>query len=107
MFEAQYCVLDLFGHQKIAGKVSEQEIGGQTFVRVDVPATSSQPAFTKFFGQGAIYSITPVDEATCKRAVESYQVEPIEVYRLVVPERRRLSDPDGYDEEPDGYDENF
>lgn len=34
----QFAVVELFGHQIIAGKVSEQVIGGQGFVRVDVPA---------------------------------------------------------------------
>jgi len=61
-----FCIVELFGHQKIAGKVTEQVIAGQGFVRVDVPQTKRFPAFTRMFGSGAIYSITPVDEETCK-----------------------------------------
>ena len=32
-----WCIVELFGHNQIAGKVTEQAIGGQSFVRVDVP----------------------------------------------------------------------
>lgn len=104
MFDPQFCVIDLFGHSKIAGKVSEQAIGGQSFIRVDVPAIEGQPAFTKFYGQGAIYSITPVDESTCLLAAKSYQVAPIDIYRLVIPERYKLLEPEDFEDEnePDG-----
>lgn len=67
----QHCIVELFGHQVIAGLVSEQQIGGTSFVRVDVPETKTRPAFTKFFGPGAIYAITPVDEATAMQAAEA------------------------------------
>lgn len=60
----QWAVVELFGHQVIAGMVSEQVIGGQGFVRVDVPAVNGSQAFTKFYGAGAIYAISPCDEAT-------------------------------------------
>ncbi|MDD2657785.1 MAG: hypothetical protein PHD04_03970 [Candidatus Pacebacteria bacterium] len=43
----EWAIIDLFGHQKIAGRVSEQQIGGASFVRVDVPL---EPPFTKLFG---------------------------------------------------------
>lgn len=33
-----WCIVELFGHQRIAGLVTEQTIGGCNFVRVDVPA---------------------------------------------------------------------
>lgn len=75
-----FCVVELFGHQKLAGRVSEQVIAGQGFVRVDVPATTRQPAFTRLFGTGAIYSMTPVSEDIARRAAERIWVEPVSVY---------------------------
>lgn len=75
-----YCIVELFGHQKIAGHVTEQVIAGQGFIRVDVPATSRQPEFTRMFGSGAIYSITPVEKEIAERAAESIYVEPVTVY---------------------------
>jgi hypothetical protein len=75
-----HCIVELFGHQKIVGKVTEQTIGGQAFVRVDVPPTKRHPAFTRLFGSGAIYSITPVSEEIARQAAEQVYVEPVTVY---------------------------
>ncbi len=78
----QFAVVELFGHQIIAGLVSEQVIGGQGFVRVDVPSTPTRAGFTKFYGAGAIYAITPTDEGTMMEAVEGLQPKPIEAWKL-------------------------
>lgn len=85
----QYAVVELFGHQVIAGMVSEQVIGGQGFVRVDVPAVNGSQAFTKFYGAGAIYAISPCDEATVFEAVSRIQPKPIQmfVYGRALPAR--------------------
>lgn len=32
-----FAVVELFGHQKLAGKVAEQSIGAATFIRVYAP----------------------------------------------------------------------
>ena len=49
-----WVVIELFGHQQIAGKASEATIGGCPFLRVDVPESKGRPACTKFYGSGAI-----------------------------------------------------
>ena len=33
----QWAIVELFGHQRIAGKISEHAVGGCSFVRIDVP----------------------------------------------------------------------
>lgn len=73
-----WCVVELFGHTKIAGKCTEQNIAGTNMLRVDVPETKEQPAFTRFFGSAAIYAINPVDEATAKFYAESLNQKPIQ-----------------------------
>ncbi len=95
------CIVELFGRQVIAGLVSEQTIGGAAFIRVDVPDVEGAKGFTKFFGGASIYAMTPTDEATMLRAVTSYRVQPIEVFRLALPARSTVHDPDGYDEDDD------
>ncbi len=80
-------IVDLFGHQKVAGKITEAAIGGCSFVRVDVPEMEGNPAVTHFYGQGAIYSMTPVSEDLVKAFLKQYRPEPISIY---IPELRQI-----------------
>src|SRR5690349_3287868 len=80
-FEA-WCIVELFGHAKIAGKCTEQNIAGTNMLRVDVPETPNVPSFTRFFGSSAIYAINPVDENTAKDFAERLQVQPINAWDL-------------------------
>lgn len=91
----QWCIIEIFGHQRIAGRVREQTIGGCSFLRVDVPEAKAKrsqwngttggyevteetiPAFTKFYGQGAIYSMTPCTEAVARAAIQQFAAEPV------------------------------
>lgn len=75
-----WCIVELFGHNKIVGRVTEQTIGGGAFIRVDVPKTKRFEAFTRFFGPSAIYSITPVSEEIARSAVDGIYAEPVTVY---------------------------
>lgn len=95
----QFAIVELFGHQVIAGKVSEQVIGGQGFVRVDVPTTDTQEGFTKFYGAGAIYAITPCDEMTMHAAVEGLRRKPIDVWKLNLPQLSARADDDEADDD--------
>lgn len=75
-----WCMVELFGHQRIAGRCTEQNVAGTNMLRVDVPETKSQPAFTRFLSSGAIYAISPVSLWDVKKVVES------EILRLGHPE---------------------
>jgi len=78
----QHCILELFGHQRIAGKVSEAAVFGGTLVRVDVPKTTKRDAFTKFYGLSAVYAVTPVSEEIAQAMAESLDEKPVEEWRL-------------------------
>jgi hypothetical protein len=78
----QWALVELFGHTKIAGRVTEQTIAGGALVRVDVPETKSNPAFTRFFGISAIYSINPVTEDVAKHIADQISVKPIDVWDI-------------------------
>ena len=80
-FEA-WAIVELFGHQRIAGKLTEQTIGGAHFIRVDVPAFEDSPAFTKLYTQGAIYGVTFVSEQIARAAAQSFRVAPVNAYEL-------------------------
>ena len=73
-----HAIVELFGHNKIAGKVTEQTIGGSTLLRIDVPDTKSQPAFTRFMHINAVYAINPVTEEVATQYAENLKVMPIQ-----------------------------
>jgi hypothetical protein len=72
-----WALVELFGHQRIAGKVTEAEIGGGKFIRVDVPAIGTQQPVTKFYGPAAIYGITPVTEETALALAKRIDSAPV------------------------------
>src|SRR3972149_5351507 len=74
------CIGELFGHVTLAGYVSEQTIGGASFIRLDVPEVDGQAAFTKLLGAGAIYSMTPTREEGARWAIEHIRARPVNVY---------------------------
>ena len=78
----EWAIVDLFGHQRIAGRVSEQAVGGCSFVRVDVPASDRRPGFTRLFGAGAIYAITIIDQETAELAARACLVQPMEPWSI-------------------------
>lgn len=98
--QPMFAVVELFGHQKIAGAVSEQTFGGSTFVRVDVPeivfhevdydaprgpdgyvrVQRTIAGHTRSFGPSAIYSINWCDEETAKLAAIGIRHEPLKPY---------------------------
>ena len=80
-----WALVELFGHQRIAGLVSEQVISGSGFVRVDVPAVNGIPGYSKLYGPSAIYGITPLGEAEAKRAAEYLHERPIQPYMVGLP----------------------
>jgi hypothetical protein len=83
-----WAIVELFGHQRIAGRVTESNVGGCAFIRVDVPAVGNVPAYTRPFGNGAIYAINPVTEELARAAANQYRTAPVTAFDL--PELRAL-----------------
>jgi len=77
-----WAIVELFGHNQIAGKCSEQNIAGTNMLRVDVPETDEQPPFTRFLGSGAIYAINPVTEEIARHWARSLQVAPVNAWDI-------------------------
>lgn len=81
-----WAIVELFGHNTIAGFVTEQSIGGGAFIRVDVPAVDEEhQAFTKFYGDKAVYAITPTTEEVARHAAMKLRVRPVSPYVVPVP----------------------
>ena len=99
-----YALVELFGHQRIVGFVSEYQLGGESFVRVDVPQIEDVAGFTRLFGKGAIYAINPLTEDVAKRLAVSVRAVPLHAYALPAQIEHRRSRP-GDDFEDDENDD--
>lgn len=87
-----FAIVELMGRNVVAGYVSEQVIAGAALLRVDVPATDRQPAYTKFFGGASIYGITPTTEEIARRAAERLNIRPVSEWVVPTPANRQLVD---------------
>ena len=83
-------IIDLFGHVKIAGQIGDYALGGESFVRVDVPAVEEIPAHTRLFGKGAIYSISFTGQEIAEAAARRLRSTPVSVYDFDPETRSRL-----------------
>lgn len=97
-----WALIELFGHNRIAGRVTEAEMGGGALIRVDVPSVKDRQPITKYYNVKAIYGITPVDEATARQMAESIDAAPINSYSIEREIERRKSLGSG--ESDDGLD---
>lgn len=106
-----WAIVEVMGHRQFAGYVTEQAIGGTSFVRVDVPEVFAErqdgtrsglsqevlPAFTKLLGAGSIYAISPCTEETARAFASRLQTRSFSVY-----EAPRLAAPETVMAEPEG-----
>lgn len=99
-----WAIVELFGHQKMSGQITEQLLAGANMVRVSVPETKASPAFDRFLNPSAIYAINPVTEEVARGYAERIQVKPIDSFdaREVlkrIDEMKKLSAPVEHEEE--------
>lgn len=92
-----WALVELFGHQRIVGWCSQQTFPSGVLFRVDVPdlmkdGKVTRKGFTRYFGLGAIYSITPIDEPMVRQLLPSIDGAP-------VPRPLQLSSFNGHDDE--------
>jgi hypothetical protein len=93
-----WALVELFGHARIVGFLSQQSFGSGVLFRVDVPDLKKDDkivrrGFTRYIGLSAIYSITPCDEDTVRRLLPDVDGTPGEARPLSIGSFRR----DDYD----------
>lgn len=80
-----WAIVEVMGHKRFAGFVTEQTFGSAALIRVDVPETEQDvrtadgpakrttQAYSKLIGVGSIYCITPCTEAVAKLAAQQIE----------------------------------
>lgn len=111
-----WAVVELLGHQRMAGFVRQVSLGGDVLLRVDVPEVKHayQPyggpaeertiaAFTRFVSPKALYALNPCTEEFARAAAAQFLSKPVELYSLspsslpALPAPSSLDDPDDFD----------
>ncbi len=100
-----WAIVELFGHNQIAGYVTSVALFGTSMMRVDVPGTDDNPGYTKFFGGAAIYAITPTIEEVAKVAVGRLDVRPVDTWIVPEPKRPQLPSSIPAGQYPEDYEE--
>lgn len=72
-----WAIVELFGHNQIAGYVTEVAAFGTSMMRVDVPTINDQPGYTKLFGGAAVYALTPTSEEIATEAARRLDIRPV------------------------------
>lgn len=93
--EPRWVILDLLGHVRLAGKVSEVEMFGEKMGRLDVP-TADGGFLTRYFGGKSVYSMVPVSEQVARDVAKGCTHEPVSPWdypkQLVAPTRPTSGD---------------
>lgn len=71
-----YAIVELMGHVKHAGRITEEEKFGVKMGRVDVP-NDANGFTTIFFGGASIYRITVVSEEVARQVARQFKPEPV------------------------------
>lgn len=76
-----WAILELMGHRRLAGMVTEQTIGGAAFIRIDIPGADGKSS-TQFYSPAAVYAITPTTEELARAVAASSQPAPVQRWEL-------------------------
>lgn len=80
-FEA-WGIVELMGHQRTAGRLSEQMIAGANLLRVDLPQGEGENFRTMFYGSSAIYAVHITDEKVARAVAAGLGTRPIYAYEI-------------------------
>jgi hypothetical protein len=97
---ASWAIVEIMGHRRLAGRISEHLVAGRQLLRVDCPGEKDGEWATQMYGAQSIFSITPCTEEVARQAAKQWRPEPV---RLLAP--GAVTDDDVYDEVGDGDDD--
>lgn len=84
-----WALVEIFGHDKIAGRISTRKFGTEVMFQVDVPGEGTAFEFTRLLNPKSIFAIQPTSEDWCRRFAQfaRSQAKPILPY---VPTAKQL-----------------
>jgi len=88
-----WAILEIMGHERLAGRISDATVAGVPMLRVEVPATDKLPGFARLLSGASIFSLTPVPEAAARVVAARLAKNPIgdQLWAYSLDDRQRLS----------------
>lgn len=77
-----WAILELMGHRRLGGYLTEEEIAGRGFLRITIPGENDETYAEQFYSPTAVYAITPTTEAMARAAARQARPEPITRWEL-------------------------
>jgi hypothetical protein len=96
-----WCILELMGHRRLGGHVTEVTIGGASFLRIDIPC---DPPATQYYPPSSLYCLTPCGEAEARAVAASNAPRPVERWEMAEPVPQLTQAPP-HDDYPHGIDD--
>jgi hypothetical protein len=87
---AEWVVLELLGHRRLAGYLTEQQIAGASFLRLDIPGRASEGGATQYYSPGSVYAITPTTEEIARAVAVDNMPAPVQRWELPAPPREEI-----------------
>lgn len=87
--EPFWAKVEIFGHRKHFGRVSEVEQFGTKMLRIDVPIGEGDKFATFTYGGASIFGIAPMTEEACRKWAEYDRPSVIDPLALMPPEPYR------------------
>jgi len=91
-----WAIVELIGHRRLAGHVTEEVIAGAAFLRLDIPAEQGD-GVTQFYSPSAVYCITPTTEEIAYAIGVRSTPAPVSRFELEPPRRAEPVEDDGAD----------
>lgn len=82
-----WAILELMGHRRLGGYVSEATVAGAGFLRIDVPgddggADPDSMVATQFYSPSSVYCLTPVTEEMARAVAARNRPQPVQRWEL-------------------------
>lgn len=109
-----WAIVELFGHRKLAGYLTERQFGAAALLQVDVPETKQDgdqftKPYTKLIGVGSIYCLTPCSEAIARAVATNIErfnhPIPVDIPLALLPTRAPADDAELVEDDDDELEE--
>lgn len=97
-----WAYIEIMGHSKIAGRVSERKVGVAAMLQIDVPNPTEGFSHSALYSPQSIFSIQPTTEDWCRKFIAARVNYPVLPF---IPTSRQLAQvsPDNDENDDEGF----